>query len=89
MLKNYVEIVVDELLPNVLDKYSDICKCQRCVEDIKAISLNNLKPLYVATETGFVYAKVNDLRTQFTTDVITELMNAIEIVSKNPRHFQN
>ncbi|MBM7871020.1 competence protein ComFB [Clostridium pascui] len=89
MLKNYIEIVIDELLPHVLDKYSDICTCPRCVEDIKAIALNNLKPLYVATETGFVYAKVNDLRTQFTTDVIKELMSAIEIVSKNPRHFQN
>lgn len=89
MLKNYIEIVVDELLPSVLNKYSDVCTCPRCIEDIKAIALNNLKPLYVATETGFVYAKVNDLMTQFTTDVIRELINAIEIVSKNPRHFQN
>lgn len=89
MIKNYIEIVVDELLPNVLNKYPDICTCPRCIEDIKAIALNNLKPLYVATETGFVYAKVNDLMTQFTTDVIKELVNAIDIVSRNPRHFQS
>lgn len=87
MLKNYMEIVVDELLPQMFYKFPDMCTCTRCLEDIKAIALNNLKPLYIATETGLLYAKANDLLIQFNTDVIRELTTAIGIVSKNPKHF--
>jgi competence protein ComFB len=86
MLNNYMEFVIDHVLPDVLKPYNNICKCERCIEDIKAIALNNLKPMYIVTEKGNVYAKVNELKTQFMTDAITELVRAIEIVSKNPRH---
>lgn len=86
MLKNYMEDVVDNILSGILNRYKCMCKCERCVEDIKAITLNNLKPLYVATEKGNIYAKINELIVQFTTDATIEIVKAIEIVSKNPRH---
>lgn len=86
MLKNYMEVVVEHIMPDILGRYNNICKCELCVADIKAIALNNLKPMYIATEKGNIYAKVNELKTQFMTDTITELMRAIEIVTKNPRH---
>jgi Late competence development protein ComFB. len=86
MVKNYMEDVVEHLMPSVLERYGDICKCQRCIEDIKALTLNNLKPLYVASDKGTTYAKVNELIVQFNTDVVRQLMYAIDIVSKNPRH---
>lgn len=81
-----MEEVVDFLLPTVLKKYENICKCEKCIEDIKAIALNNLKPLYVVTERGNIYAKVNELNTQFRADAIKEITGAIEKVCKNPRH---
>ncbi|WP_027624329.1 late competence development ComFB family protein [Clostridium lundense] len=87
MLKNYMEEVVEFLLPTVLDKYDNICKCERCIRDIKALSLNNLKPLYVATEKGNIYAKVKELNTQFRADTIKVITEAIEIVCKSPRHI--
>ncbi|WML37305.1 late competence development ComFB family protein [Clostridium sp. OS1-26] len=86
MLKNYMEVVVDHLIPDILKRYNNICKCELCVEDIKAVALNNLKPMYIVTEKGNIYAKVNELKSQFMTDAITELVRAIEIVSKKPRH---
>lgn len=86
MLKNYMEIVVDHLIPDILNRCNNICKCELCIEDIKAVALNNLKPMYIVTEKGNIYAKVNELKAQFMTDAITELVRAIEIVSKNPRH---
>jgi competence protein ComFB len=86
MLQNYMEVVVDHLLPGLLDKFGDICKCTKCTDDIKAIALNNLKPCYVVTHKGEVYAKVNELEIQFRTDGYKELVNAIEVVSKNTRH---
>lgn len=86
MLKNYMEIVIDQALPAILKKYNNICTCDRCIEDIKAIALNKFMPLYVVTEKGVVYSKINQLNIQFDTDVISEITKAVEIVSKNPRH---
>lgn len=89
MIKNYMEDVVDEILPSVIGRYENICKCPKCIEDIKAIALNNLKPIYVATSEGEVYVKINELVPQFNANVVTQLTKAIDIVSKNPRHNKN
>ncbi|WP_343216140.1 late competence development ComFB family protein [Clostridium mobile] len=86
MIKNYMEAMVENLLPSTLNKYSDICKCEKCVDDIKAIALNNLKPLYVVTEKGNIFVKTNELNIQFKADVLGALTRAIEIVSENPKH---
>ena len=81
-----MEIAIDDILPNMLRKYKDMCTCQRCIEDIKAIALNNLKPIYISTDKGNVYVKIHELEAQFMTDITKELTKAIEVVSKNPRH---
>lgn len=86
MVKNYMEIVVEHLLPLVLEEYKDICICEKCIDDIKAIALNNLKPLYVVSERGELYTKVNELKIQFKIDTITAITEAINIVTKNPKH---
>lgn len=86
MLINYMEIAVDHIMPSILAEYENICKCQSCIEDIKALTLNNLKPLYVVTEKGYTYTKVNELKTQFNVDIINEIMKSIVIVSAKPRH---
>lgn len=85
-VKNYMEDVVDRMLPKVLESYNEACKCQRCISDIKAIALNQLPPKYVATEAGEVYTKVNELSVQFEADAITALVMAIKKVSQAPRH---
>lgn len=86
MIRNYMEYIVEENLPLVMDKYTDICKCEKCIDDMKAIALNNLKPLYVVTEKGIVYSKLKELSQQFKTNIVSELTQAIEVVSKNPKH---
>jgi len=86
MLKNHMEDVVDLKVPVILGRYTDICKCPKCVDDIKAIALNRLPPHYVVTSKGLLYAKVNELVNQFETDVTIDIVLAIQIVSQNPRH---
>lgn len=85
-VKNYMEDIVWGFLPNVLEKYPDICQCACCQHDIVAIALNQLPPSYVARAMGEVYTKINILETQHRTDVYSALTRAIMIVSKNPRH---
>ncbi|WIF94524.1 late competence development ComFB family protein [Caminicella sporogenes] len=85
-LKNYMEVVIDRILPELLSGFEDICKCEKCQMDIKAIALNNLKPHYIVSEKGRLYEKVYEMDMQFCVDVMKALINAIDIVSKNPRH---
>lgn len=85
---NYMEDVVDIVLPKILqtDKYLNQCTCQQCINDIKAIALNNIKPRYVSTEKGSVFSKANMFSIQSETDVTQVLIEAIKIVNKLPRH---
>lgn len=86
MLKNYMEIVVEDILPSVIENEDLDCKCERCREDIMAITLNNLQPMYVATDQGIVYSQLNKFSGQFNADVVREMTMAIEKVKKHPRH---
>ncbi len=85
-IKNYMEDVVDHILPDVLKKYPELCNCKQCISDIKALALNNLPPKYVATPMGEVYTKINELSIQFEADAIRAIIDAIDKVNKSPRH---
>jgi len=86
--KNYMEEAVFNMLDEVLQKM-DICTCEKCINDIVAIALNNLPPKYIATETGELYSKVNTLIRQFRVDIIAAITKAAGIVKRNPRHGEN
>ena len=86
-LKNFTEILVDETLEKLWSKMSDICKCERCRYDTKAIALNNLPPKYTVTKKGEIFLKVNNFRNQVQVDLIKEVINAIMIVKNNCSHL--
>lgn len=88
MLKNYMEILVDHIMISLLaePEYANICKCEQCVDDIRAIALNNLKPKYIASHSGMIYTKIQELRVQGEVDALAALIKAIQIVDKQPRH---
>lgn len=85
-LKNYMEDVVFHLMIDIVKDMEDVCKCEKCMCDIAALSLNRLKPQYVVTEKGQAYSKVLEMYTQFQVDVTTAIMESIQHVSQNPRH---
>jgi len=84
-LKNYVEEIVSNSLDR-LSKEGNFCTCPRCRMDIMAYALNHITPKYVVTQLGEVYTKISYLEQQLEVDVTVALMEAIKIVSNNPRH---
>ncbi|MBZ4652738.1 MAG: late competence development ComFB family protein [Bacillota bacterium] len=86
-LVNYTEIWVRQVLDEMLAKRRDICTCEQCRLDMLAMALNRLKPNYVVSQHGSVYTKIKMLEQQQNTDVIAEVVKAMEQVSKNPRHL--
>lgn len=85
-LINYSLKWVWEVLDKLLMERPDICQCERCRYDIAALAANRLKPNYVVGESGYVYTKMKMLSQQNYMDVVTEVVKAIEQVSKNPHH---
>jgi competence protein ComFB len=85
-IKNYMEDVVIHLLYNIVKDREDICKCEKCLSDIAAIALNKLAPHYVVSEKGEVYSKVLSMSIQFEADVTRAIIEAIDVVLRNPRH---
>lgn len=88
-LVNYMEIAVEHYLPNLLKAFPEICTCPHCLLDIKALTLNQLKPHYIVTERGELYSKIDEMSLQFETDVLKALVDSISKVSKSPRHTNN
>jgi competence protein ComFB len=88
LFKNYMEEVVDGTIEEILSYHDDVCGCERCRLDIKALALNHLPPKYVVTDIGYVYTKINELESQFKADVAVAVTNAIKVVRKNPRHAE-
>lgn len=86
MIENYMEEIIGKMLPKVLKEYPTICTCEKCIDDIKALTLNKFMPLYVASQKGILYSKMNELEYQFKADVLNQLIQSINKVSKNPRH---
>lgn len=85
-LENYMEIAVEHILPHMLKAFPDICQCEHCMLDVKAIALNQLKPHYIVSDMGEMYSKLDENRTQFEADVMKALVEAIIQVRSKPRH---
>ena len=80
-MEDIVFLIMEEI---IRDKA--VCSCNRCRMDIAAIALSNLPSKYVVTREGEAYAKTDLLSRQFRTDVIIQLIAAMDIVMKNPHH---
>lgn len=85
VIHNYIERMVWNLLPEIMSN-ANMCQCEQCQVDVVAMSLNNIKPKYVVSEKGALYAKLNALEAQNEADVITQMAKACAIVKTKPRH---
>ncbi len=85
-IKNHMEDLVWDMLPEVLEKFPDACHCDICQYDIAAKALNSLQPKYVAHHKGLVYTRISELAQQFRTDIFTALTGAALLITKNPSH---
>lgn len=85
-MRNYMEDIIRERMPDVLGTMPDLCQCERCKMDRLAYALNNSPPKYVVTQKGNLYAKLNVLQGQFDADVVRAITDAAVRVDNNPRH---
>lgn len=84
-LVNVMEQIVDEKLTQMLEG-ENCCKCPRCIEDMKAISLNKLPAKYVSTNSGELFTKLSATVRQSSVDINVAVAEAIDLVAKHPSH---
>ena len=84
--KNYMEVIVENKLDEIMSQYPNCCKCDSCRMDIAVLALNNLKPKYVSTVKGQIFARIDSMNAQYEVEVIRQIANAIEKVALHPRH---
>lgn len=84
-LINVMEKLVDDKLAEML-KGENCCKCEQCLEDMKAKALNQLPPKYVSSQRGALFSKLDAVSRQNSVSLNVAVANAIACISAHPSH---
>jgi competence protein ComFB len=64
----------------------DMCRCNECIVDIAAMSLNTVKPLYRFSLLGTLYTAVAVTDQAYADSIQKAVTDAINKVRQNPGH---
>ncbi len=84
-LVNYMEELADNYLSDVLAEYKGVRFSEASREDIKALALNRLWPMYTTSDAGRTFLKKVIVEDRIEKDIVRELKLAIDKVRQNPR----
>ncbi|CAM3280110.1 late competence development ComFB family protein [Filibacter tadaridae] len=85
-IHNVMEDVVHDVLHTYKDQLLPTCNCERCMEDIMAIALNQLPARYIVDEKYSPYIRAtHETDRQGATNILATVTHAATLVSKNPR----
>lgn len=90
-LKNsYVNVMEEIVKYNALPLMESlgVCTCQHCVNDVIALSLNQMPPRYVVTEKGTLFTKASAYESQHSVDILSAIAKACMQVKNSPRHVK-
>jgi competence protein ComFB len=84
--ENYIERFVRDEMKHMFEMDKTICKCDNCYQDIMTLTMNNMPPMYVASDVGHILTMYNLSKDQLRAQVMVEILKAVMTVKKNPRH---
>ena len=87
-LKNIVEDLARDCLHSAINMRYDICTCAVCKNDMLAHVLSHVPAKYVTTEQGALHTVIQQSRIEYQAQIARAVIEAIDIVSKSPRHEQ-
>ena len=83
-LTNYMEELAEDVLGDLVSKSKESFS-PNALQDIKALALNRLWPMYTTTEAGKDYLRKVIEADRIEKDVVREIRTAMDIVRSNPR----
>ena len=84
-MTNYMEELADNVLEGLLPEYKGSRFSTDAIQDIKALALNRLWPMYTTSDSGKNFLRKIIQEDKIEKDVIRELRAAIDIVKANPK----
>ncbi|MCX7926699.1 MAG: late competence development ComFB family protein [Candidatus Omnitrophica bacterium] len=85
-LRNIIEDIARDYLNSALTLRYDICTCPACKNDMLAYILSRVPAKYVTTEEGALHTVIQQSRVEHQAVIGRVIIEAIEVISKNPRH---
>ena len=82
---NIMEIWVERCLTDVVNDI-EMCKCEKCLKDIYALSLNKLPPRYIISDKGIEENEADLDFCKVKPEIIQCIRKCADIVRKNPKH---
>ena len=82
---NVMQVLVEEKAPKYVEMFG-LCTCKRCMEDVKAITLNHLPPKYVVLEPNDRVPRLTVYEGKFNSDITAQLLQACKLVMERPHH---
>lgn len=82
---NVMQVLVEEKAPKYIEMFG-LCSCKRCLEDVKALTLNHLPPKYVVLERGDMIPRLTVYEGKFSSDITAQLLQACKLVMERPHH---
>ncbi len=85
--KNIIEDIASDFLNITLSLRYDICTCKQCRNEMLAYTLSRVPAKYVTTEKGALHTIIEQERVEHQAEIVRAILEAIEKISKNPRHM--
>ena len=82
---NVMQVLVEEKAPKYVEMFG-LCSCKRCMEDVKAFTLNHLPPKYVVLEPTDRVPRLTVYEGKFSSDITAQLLQACKAVHETPHH---
>ena len=82
---NVMQVLVEEKAPKYVGMFG-LCSCERCMEDVKAYTLNHLQPKYVVLEPNDRVPRLTVYEGKFSSDITAQLLQACKVVMERPHH---
>ena len=82
---NVMQVLVEEKAPKYVEMFG-LCTCKRCMEDVKAYTLNHLPPTYVVLEPNDRVPRLTVYEGKFSSDITAQLLQACKVVMGTPHH---
>lgn len=85
---NVMQVLVEEKAPKLV-RMTGMCDCKRCLEDVKALALNNLPPKYVVLDQGDRVPKLTFYEGKYNSDITAQILKACGKVTERPHHTRD
>ena len=82
---NVMQVLVEEKAPKYAQMFG-LCSCERCMEDVKALTLNNLPSKYVVLEPGDRIPRLTVYEGRYASEITAQLLQACKLVMAHPHH---